>query len=118
MSNVAAFAKKHNLSEEHAKIVLKQQEAEAKKTEASKKKVAKHKHAILSTLTYDESAKKKKVQITCQKCGDKNRWVYTSDLHQVQYCTKCKKEVKAAKRKEKAEQTKAALEAYRKSTSK
>ena len=64
-------------------------------------------HAIIETLTLDAAAGnggKYKVQIRCVECGNEDRWVYTSDLFQVNRCTACSeaaaKTKKAAKRAE------------------
>lgn len=74
---------------------------------------AKYPHAKVETLTFDEAAGnggKYKVQIVCSICGNEERWVYTSDLFQVNACTECAKKAKAAKKAAKAAEIKEARE--------
>lgn len=137
-TEVKAFAKKHNLSEAHAQIVLREEAKKTERIQKAREKAAKHPHALVGqvlktdiklpngkivakkgdtnpdTLVYDEEKGKFKVKIRCVISGDTNRYVFTSDLHQVNMTEKAYKANKAQARKAKAEETKAALEAYRK----
>ena len=73
--------------------------------------LAKHKHAIVETLTFDENAGnggKYKVQIRCTECQNEERWVYTSDLFQVSTCTACSALKAKQKKADKREEIKAA----------
>lgn len=139
---IQAFAKKHNLDEATATIVMKEQEKQAAKLEASRKKAALRPHALVGqtlkadfaltngkvvakkgtknedTLTYDQVARKFKCRIRCTVTGDTSRWVYTSDLHQIRTTKEAHKELKAAAQKKKREETKKALEAFRKAQKK
>ena len=110
---ITELVENNGLSQEQATIVAKAEETQAKKAQKALEKVSKYPHAIINTLTHDPVAKKNKVQIECVECGDTTRWVYTSDLFQVRHCTECGKKAKAEKAKQKAAETKAALEAYR-----
>jgi len=112
---IAELVKNNGLTEEQATIVIKAQEVQAKKNQKALEKVSKYPHAITETLRHDPVAKKNQVQIRCVECGDTTRWVYTSDLFQVKHCTECGKKARAEKAKQKAAETKAALEAYRQS---
>lgn len=73
---------------------------------------AKYPHALVETLRFVDSAGnggKFQVQIECA-CGNKERWVYTSDLFQVKACAECTKKAKAAKKAAKVQELKEARE--------
>lgn len=63
--------------------------------EEIRENLSKYPHALADTLEYDEVAKKFKVRIRCIVTGDESRWVYTSDLHQVQHCKAVADKLKA-----------------------
>lgn len=72
-----------------------------------------HPHAITDSLAFDEGAKKWKCRITCVVTGNTERWVFTSDLHQVDVCLAVAEERKSAKREGKKLEKKAAMDLYR-----
>ena len=90
----------------------------AEKAEASMVKrkaeiVKNYPHALVDTLTFDEAAGnggKFKVQIRCVECGNEDRWVYTSDLFQVNRCTACSEAAAKAKKAAKRAEAKASRE--------
>lgn len=68
----------------------------------------KHPHALAETLTYDEAAKKYKCRIICAETGDESRWVFTSDLHQVDVSLEVSEKRKAEKKAKKNDELKMA----------
>lgn len=58
----------------------------------------KYPHAIAETLTWDPTARKYKVQIACAECDSMERFVYTSDLFQINMCRPCAEKAKAARK--------------------
>jgi hypothetical protein len=94
-----------NVIELAKKLQANREKREAQMREAI---AAKHPHALPDTLTFDESAKKYKVQIECTETGEKGRWVYTSDLHQVDVSIEISEKRKSEKKAKKAEELKAA----------
>lgn len=86
-------------------------EKQRKQAETMKKEIAeKHPHALVETLVYDESKKKWKCRIRCTKTGDESRWVYTSDLHQVDVSEAMQDERAKSKREKRQADLKAARE--------
>ena len=83
--------------EEQDKTLLKFQKAEERKMEKVRENTKKNPHAIISTLEYDAKNAKYRVQIQCVTCGDKSRWVFTSDLHQIKQCVTCQANARKAK---------------------
>ncbi len=77
--------------------------------EKIKANLDKYPHAFSDTLTFDETAGKYKVKISCQICCDDSRWVFTSDLFQIDTCVKCSDQRKAEKKAAKKELLKAAM---------
>lgn len=72
--------------------------------------LAKGPHVIPGTLDYDADARKQFMMIECQHPGcDKQRRVYTSDLHQVSMCTDHAAEQAKARKKAEQERVKAIL---------
>lgn len=94
-------------------IAAKLKEKQAKKEEGIREKTAKHKHAIIETLAFDEKARKWECAIRCTDCGNEERHVYTSDLFQISRCDKCSETASKAKRAAKKAELKAALELIR-----
>lgn len=58
----------------------------------------KHPHALPETLVFDNEKSKWKCRIKCTESGDESRWVYTSDLHQVDVSEAVQEERAKAKR--------------------
>ncbi len=77
--------------------------------EKIKTNLDKYPHAFSDTLTFDEAAGKYKVKISCQICCDDSRWVFTSDLFQIDTCVKCSEQRKAEKKADKKAKLAAAL---------
>jgi ribosomal protein S27E len=93
-----------------AKAAEKADKAMAKRKEDIAKK---HPHAIVESLDFDAAAGnggKYKTRIRCTECGNEERWVYTSDHHQVTTCTKCSEIAAKAKKAAKRAELKAARE--------
>jgi hypothetical protein len=93
------------------------------KIEAAMKKVASkrtsedeirklHSNVIEGSLSYNETAQKQVVKITCSITDCKEtREVFTSDLHQVRTCLSHRKEQRKAARQARAAETKKLIEA-------
>jgi hypothetical protein len=60
--------------------------------------ISKYSHAIPGSLVKDPEAGKNKVRIRCTLCGSEERWVFTSDLFQVNRCVNCTLKAKEALR--------------------
>jgi hypothetical protein len=88
---------------------MKLMEREKVQQEKVKKNLARYPHADPETLTFDDAARKYSVIIHCTVCGEERR-VFTSDLFQINMCKKHGDEAKAATRKVKREELKAALD--------
>ena len=88
------------------KILAAQQKAmEGRKADIAKK----YPHVQIETLDFDPVANKYFAMITCVKCGNKTRKVFSSDFFQVKTCTECTKLAKADKKAAKSEELKEAL---------
>lgn len=85
-----------------------QAKREVKFAEMKEEISERHPHALVDTLVYDEAAKKYKCRIQCTETGDESRWVFTSDLHQVDVSTEVSEKRKADKKAKKNEELKAA----------
>lgn len=88
------------------KLLEKQEQEMTARREAIRKEYPK---ADADTLVFDETAKKFKVQISCEVCGEKV-WKFTSDLHQSTSCAACRETVLKNRRAERAANNKAAAE--------
>jgi hypothetical protein len=93
-----------------AKALIAKREAQLDKI---RENVAKYAHAIVDSLEFDEVARKFKVRIRCVTTGDETRWVYTSDLHQVQHCKAVADQLKAERLTSKKGERKEALKLAR-----
>lgn len=85
-----------------------QAKREARFAEMQEEISTKHPHALVDTLVFDEGAKKYKVQIRCTETGKEGRWVFTSDLHQVNVCEEISEQRKTEKKAKKGAELKAA----------
>ena len=89
------------------KLLAKKEKQAAERTEEIARK---YPHALTETLSYDVASKKVGCNIRCVVCGDEGRRVHTSDLFQVQTCTKCSEIAAKAARSEKKALLKQAME--------
>jgi len=79
-------------------LAQKIQATQAKRVEAMKANIAaKYPQADVDSLRFDPTVNKYVCTINCKICGD-GRDVFTSDLFQVDTCTKCSSLAKAAKK--------------------
>lgn len=96
-----------NVSTKPTKTPEQQQaEHEAKRNAKALARLAAFPQADASTLTWDSTAGKLKVQLTCATCGSL-RWVFTSDLFQVRLCETCTEAERKARKKARKEAAKA-----------
>ena len=104
--------------DKQAAMLEKMEKAEQKKLLKIRENVKQYQHALLDTLTFDSTANKYKVRIKCAKTGDTNRWVYTSDLHQVNMCEAAQADERKVKQAQKRSDEKAAREHLKATTAK